>query len=341
MNKNYSWDVFWVERGCLSWIRAALPSVRLGVTQPLVMSPRIDSNNAINHFSIDSRISRLNSFQTLVWYCYWMEGDRLDLIRGLVTRYLFSSFFFGIFWYIQRKFSASFLSLLMFSFSAQESSLSVGNNTWSSRHKGDMLMWGGDHHCDYHRHHQNLRNHHKIKRTTCKDLGSGGESFPGLVVGCPRKQDRKENQGANDHEHEHEDDIIIILRRYFWNEKANFRLSSWQLAQWADKGIKEKDSSVNLLLSFGMPHLSSSLLLIFFVRYGPVLGIWVVALNNLRNIKYKKALKASLSMGGLVGPKVLGQNTDDIKLGVLSQGHLCQKSRNTLVKMMAKPFLWN
>ena len=159
MNKNYSWDVFWVERGCLSWIRAALPSVRLGVTQPLVMSPRIDSNNAINRFSIDSRISRLNSFQTLVWYCYWMEGDRLDLIRGLVARYLFSSFFFGIFWYIQRKFSASFLSLLMFSFSAQESSLSVGNNTWSSRHKGDMLMWGGDHHCDHHCHHQNLRNH--------------------------------------------------------------------------------------------------------------------------------------------------------------------------------------
>ena len=156
----------------------------------------------------------------------------------------------------------------MFSFSAQESSLSVGNNTWSSRHKGDMLMWWGDHHCDYHRHHQNLRN--KIKRTICKDLGSGGESFPGLVVGCPRKQDRKENQGANDHEHEHEDDIIIILRRYFWNEKANFRLSSWQLAQWADKGIKEKDSSVNLLLSFGIPHLSSSLLLIFFcsVRSG-------------------------------------------------------------------------
>ena len=53
-----------------------------------------------------------------------------------------------------------------------------------------------------------------------------------------------------------------------------------------------------------------------------MLGIWVVALNNLRNIKYKKALKASLSMGGLVGPKVLGQNTDDIKLGELSQGHL-------------------
>ena len=63
-----------------------------------------------------------------------------------------------------------------------------------------------------------------------------------------------------------------------------------------------------------------------------MLGIWAVALNNLRNIKYKKASKASLSMGGLV----LGQNTDDIKLGELSQGHLCRKSQNTLVKMMAK-----
>ena len=69
-----------------------------------------------------------------------MEGDRLDLIRGLVARYLFSSFFLVYSGIFKENFLHLFLSLLMFSFSAQESSLSVGNNTWSSRHKGDMLM---------------------------------------------------------------------------------------------------------------------------------------------------------------------------------------------------------